>query len=313
MPSTLIADIGGTNTRFAVVAGGGDPQNVHVIEGDSVPDLETAITRYLAMLDAKPANAVLAVAAPVDGDEITMTNRAWRFRVSALKQRFGFDGVRAINDFEAVAWSLLRLKEPDLRPLGPVAAKAEGVKVALGPGTGLGVSALVPLISTWFAFASQGGHVAIGPESLDEFPVFERLHKIYGWVRGETVLSGPGLERLFVAIHPDLPARKSHAIVQDAIGGDQAAIEATRFFVWLLGRFCGDLALTFKAAGGVYVAGGLGTGLGPLFDVAEFRRAFEHHPPYEQRLAGIPTILITNELPGLLGCAEFAAQTFSNK
>ncbi len=328
MPATLIADIGGTNTRFALVTNGGNPQNVHVIEGDSVPDLETAIARYLAILDIKPANAVLAVAAPVDSDEITMTNRAWRFRLSALKARFGFSDIRGINDFEAVAWALLRLSPNDLRPLGPLGPRPGGVKVALGPGTGLGVSALVPLTPQsefgqdhapdnksdhWYAVASQGGHASFGPGARDEFPVFDRLHATHGWVKGETILSGPGLKRLFTAMHPDLPPRTSPAIVQDAIAGDAPALAVTQLFVRLLGRLCGDLALMFKASGGVYIAGGLGTGLGPLFDVAAFRAAFERHPPYEQRLAAIPTILITNELPGLLGCAEFAAEEFGTE
>ena len=103
---SLVADIGGTNTRLALVENGGNPRNVHVIEGDSVPDLETAVERYLAMIDDKPTNAVLTVAAPVDGDEITMTNRAWRFRLSALKQPEIFNGSRIFSIATLTEWAM---------------------------------------------------------------------------------------------------------------------------------------------------------------------------------------------------------------
>src|SRR4029077_40259 len=142
--TVLLADIGGTNSRFALPGADGRPEHVAIIENDSVADLEAAIAHYLGETGAAPRAAVLAVAAPIDGtDEIALTNRAWRFRRSALAQRFGFSTLRIVNDFEAIAWALTRLGPDDARDLGAPRAARDGVKVVLGPGTGLGVAALV--------------------------------------------------------------------------------------------------------------------------------------------------------------------------
>jgi glucokinase len=142
----LLADIGGTHTRFAFAGSDGRPECIKIIDNDNFPALETAIARYLEQTATRPRAAVLAVAAPIDGgDEIAMTNRAWHFRRSALAQRFGLAALRIVNDFEAIAWALPRLTAADARPLGSLAAPAAGVKVALGPGTGLGVAALMPV------------------------------------------------------------------------------------------------------------------------------------------------------------------------
>jgi glucokinase len=250
---------------------------------------------------------VLAVAGPVEGREIVLTNRPWRFDLDHLQAEFGFTRVHAINDFEALAWALPSLRADDLRALGRPAEPRGGPKVVLGPGTGLGVAALVPNGEAWQAVASEGGHVSFGPAARDEAGVFERLAASYGPVSAEMAISGPGLERLYCAMNPDLVALDAESIVAQALTADPAA-RAVELFVRLLGRFAGDVALTFKATGGVYVAGGVSLRLGTLFDQAIFRAAFEAHPPYQKLLATVPTFLVTYVEPGLLGCAAFAAQ-----
>lgn len=304
----LIADIGGSTSRFALAGSTGGPARMVTLANDQVPSLEAAIERYLAQIDITPRAAVLAVAGPVDGDEVRLTNRTWHFRKPELAARFGFATVSVINDFEAVAWAVVRLTETDTQGLGGAASSARGVRVVVGPGTGLGVSAVVPVGNGWHVVASEGGHASFGPSSDDEEPVFARLRAECTSVSAETILSGPGLCRLYRAMHPGVTCRDSQEIVTRARAGDPAACATVEMFARLLGRFAGDVALTFKATGGVYVAGGVAGGLGPLLDCAAFRAAFEAHPPYQDLLAAIPTRLITCREPGLVGCAALVEQ-----
>jgi hypothetical protein len=155
MSAALVADIGGSKSRFGLANGAGWPERIVVIENDTVADLETAVTRYLKDTGARPRTAVMAIAGPIQGEEIALTNRAWRFRRADFAARFGFSQLHIVNDFEAVAWALPRLTAAHTRRLGPGALREEGVKVVLGPGTGLGVAALLPADGRLFVVASE--------------------------------------------------------------------------------------------------------------------------------------------------------------
>jgi glucokinase len=308
-PSVLVADIGGTTTRFALAEHTGPLLHTSIVVNDTASSLEVAIDRYFAQIGMRAGAAVLAIAGPISGDEIALTNRPWRFRLSELKARFGFSQARALNDFEALAWALIGARGCETQSVGNIAPVPTGVRIVLGPGTGLGVAALVPLDNGgWQVIASEGGHASFGPVNRNEEAIFNRIADRYGFVSAEMVLSGPGLERLHQAMHPDAPPLKSADIVAQASGGDAAARATVALFVQLLGRFAGDAALMFKAEGGVHVAGGVALGIGTLFDGPSFRTAFEAHPPYEKLLARIPTSLVTCREPGLLGCAAVAQQ-----
>jgi glucokinase len=306
MTSVLLADIGGSTTRFAVCAPGGRPDRMLAIDNETVSGPEAAIRRYLAVTGVTPQAAVLAVAGPVDGCEIRLTNRDWRFDLGQVGDNFGFTCIHAINDFEAVAHALAVLDDDELRTLGPARAPCRGPKAVLGPGTGLGVAALLPNGQDWIAMASEGGHVSFGSAAADERIVFQRLATGSELVTAETVISGPGLERIYRALNPFGIPLVARAVVAQARAGAADARAAIDMFVRLLGRFAGDVALTFKATGGVYIAGGVALKLGPLFDEDIFRAAFESHPPYRQLLAAIPTFLVTCAEPGLVGCAAVA-------
>jgi glucokinase len=305
--SVLIADIGATNSRVAMVGADGRPAEMRKWHGDDMPSLEAVIARYIEERDVRPEAAVLAVAAPVDGDAVTMTNRAWRFRVSDIAKRFGWRAVRAMNDFEGVAWSLPRLLPADMRTLGPTLARGNGPRVVFGPGTGLGVAALVPDGKAGIVVPTEGGHVVFGPASADEEKIFAAIRAELGYVSAEAILSGPGLARLHRAIHGRSHALTPAAITEAAHGGDKAAVATIETFVRLFGRFAGDLALTFRATGGVYAAGGVARHVGTFLDAPAFREAFENHPPYAGLLKTVSTTLITLDEPGLLGCAAAAA------
>jgi glucokinase len=303
----LLADVGGTHSRFALLGTNGRPERDVSWSDDDFASLEDAIAKYVAELSEKPRRAVIAVAGPITGRDIALTNRHWRFNLDALGKRFGFSSVHAINDFEAQAWALGQLHEGDYRVLGKSAAtgSVQGAKVVLGPGTGLGVAALIAVGSSWQAVPTEAGHMCFGAATKDEEPVFARLLE-QGAVSAEMVISGSGLPRLHGAVNLGANAASAEAIVTAAQAGDAAARATIRLFVRLLGRFAGDMALGFKALGGVYLAGGVTGKLGALLDEDLFRAAFEAHPPYETLLKGIPTYFITVAHPGLIGCGAFA-------
>jgi glucokinase len=272
--------------------------------------LATAIANYLANIPDRPDAAVLAVAGSIRGRRIALTNRAWEEDLDSIKDRFHFRHVMALNDFEALAWALPSLESTDVRELGPplLNVSEKSGKAVLGPGTGLGVAALIPQGNSWVALATEAGHMSFGPSTGEEWQIFERIAKVSEAVSAETVLSGPGLERLYQVMHPDRPRLPAHAIEAAANNGEAAAQATVELFVCLLGRFAGDIALAFKAAGGVYVAGGVAAKLGRRIDATLFRRAFVMHPPHGALLERIPTFLVTCEEPGLFGCASYVAR-----
>jgi glucokinase len=303
----LLADIGGTHSRFALLASSGGPERVVSWSNDGFDSLEAAIAAYMADLGEKPKAGMFAVAGPVTGRRIALTNRGWHFNLDDLAKRFGFSSLDAINDFEAQAWALGQLQPGDYLTIGDGARtqSSHGVKVVLGPGTGLGVAALVPVGDGWQAIPTEGGHVSFAAAGPDEEPIFARMHKD-GLVSAEMVISGSGLPRLHLAVNAGAAPLATAEIVAQALAGDPATAATIRIFVRLLGRFAGDVALMFKAVGGVYIAGGVTGKLGILFDAAIFRAAFEMHPPYGALLQSVPTYLITVAHPGLIGCAACA-------
>jgi glucokinase len=307
--SMLLADIGGTNCRFALATPGGRPEHVLNISNRQVPDFESAVRQYLEATGACPHAATIAVAGPIAAgeDRITLTNHHWCFDRTEITRRFGFDYVEILNDFEAIAWALGRLRPNDHCAIGNAPPGRSGVRIVLGPGTGLGVAALISIGETWQVVSSEGGHVSFGALNGQEADILHVLSHERGFVSAETILSGPGLVRLARAIAPDDAPLTSEAILAGARAGERLSSYAVRLFVRFLGRFAGDMALTFKATGGVYLSGGVVCGLGPLLDTNLFRSAFEAHPPHESMLAQIATSLIVCSEPGLLGCAAHAA------
>ncbi len=308
----LLADIGGTHSRFALLSSNGRPEQVVSWSNDRFDDLEDAITTYFDELNNTAKLAVIAVAGPVSSRDIALTNRSWRFNLDRLAERFRFSSIHAINDFEAQAWALAQLHDDDYRVLGnaPHARALHGVKVVLGPGTGLGVAALIPVGKSWQAVPTEGGHVRFGAAEKDEEAIFARLLE-QGPVSAEMVISGSGLPQLHMAVNHGTATLPAADIVAQAQAGDPAAVATIKLFVRMLGRFAGDVALTFKAVGGVYIAGGVMGKLGVLFDEVAFRAAFEAHPPYGDLLKGMPTYLVTVAHPGLIGCAALAMATAS--
>ncbi|WP_164919670.1 glucokinase [Hansschlegelia zhihuaiae] len=310
----LVADIGGTHGRFGLLEGDGlRPGGVGIEEGDAHATFEDAVAAYLGKAGARPDRAVFAVAGPVDGGRARITNRPnWTIDAGSLRRRFGFAQVTLLNDFAAQALCLPHLEPDETRRIGGARPRA-GVKAAVGPGTGLGVAALLPEGNGWRALAGEGGHVEFAAVTPREAAAFEVIRKARGRVSAEDVLSGPGLARLhdaFAAIDGETePGLQPGEVVASAGSGGARAAATVDAFLDMLARFCGDVALTFGAWGGVHLCGGVAPRLLDRLDAARFRSCFEAKPPHGERLSAVATLVVLSPIAGLIGCAAAAQAT----
>jgi glucokinase len=307
----LVADVGGTHGRFGVVAEGETrPRDVGIERGDAHATLDRAVAAYLDRASVRPRRAAFAVAGPVEGRRARITNRpTWEIDADALAARFGFADVVLMNDFAAQAACLPHLAPSETVPIGAAAARP-GVKVAVGPGTGLGVAALLPDGEDWRPLPGEGGHVEFAAASSREAAAFDAMRRRCGRVSAEDVLSGPGMTRLHRALaEVDGVEAADHApadLVAAAAAGPGRASETVAVFLAGLARFAGDVALTFGAAGGVYLCGGVVPKMLDLIEPEAFRAHFEGKTPHEAMMRAIPTAVVTTPVAGLIGCAAAA-------
>jgi glucokinase len=300
----LVADIGGTTTRIALARKDGSLEDVHSIADEKAGDLESMLAHSLSRMGRKrPVHAVLAVAGPIDGDRVKLTNRDWSFSRRALARALGLKRLVVVNDFIAVAYSLPVLRPADLVAVGGGRSEKGGNLLACGPGTGFGCSVMIRN-GRLRAMATEAGHMRLGAATADEARIVAHLVRDKGPAIIEDVLSGPGLVRLHRILSGG--EASAEAIIAAARAGKNTAKATIDMFLRLFGRIAGDLALAFDARGGVYLAGGVGRALAPLVPASAFRAAFEEHPPYEGRLAAIPVHVIVHASPGLVGAAELA-------
>jgi glucokinase len=310
----LVADIGGTNARFAVLDAHGEPARIGVLECADYPDVGAAIEAYLSSMGgAHPVAAVLAVATAVTGDWVAMTNHHWAFSVSALKSELDLDSLLVVNDFAALAMSLPSLTSADLVQMGgevPVPDQPIGV---IGPGTGLGVAGLVKAGSSWMPLAGEGGHVTLAAANDFESAIIAEMRSRIGHVSAERVLSGPGLVNLRQAIAA-LRKQVIEPIAPDEItrrvlaGEDELCHDAVMVFCSMLGTIAGNLALTLGARGGIYLGGGILPKLDNIFEESSFRTRFEEKGRFASYLASIPCYVIRAEQPALLGASRYFVQ-----
>ena len=311
----LVGDIGATHARFGLVSPDGTLQHSRTSADEDYPAIDDAIAAFLAEHGAlpMPRQGAIAIASPITGDRVAMTNHPWNFSVVALKDRFGFDRLEVINDFTALALALPRLSPQDRLVVGGGAAVTGAPIGVLGPGSGLGVSGLVPSGSGWIPLNGEGGHATIAPATDRESAVLDRMRRHFDHVSAERALSGPGLVNLYntLAGLDGVPAQGFTAAqitdlaIRDA---DPLCVETTRMFCAMLGTMAGNLALTLGARGGVYIGGGIVPRLGQTFVQSPFRQSFEAKGRFQAYLAAIPTLVVTHPLPAFLGCAALLAQ-----
>ncbi|HEY3487023.1 MAG TPA: glucokinase [Gammaproteobacteria bacterium] len=311
----LVADIGGTHARFAVVPilhqAQPELRGVRRLRCDSYSNLDEAVRAYYKDAGLDPSSvctATVAVAGPVGGDRFGMTNNSWSFSRSAMQKLFGYEQFSVINDFAAVAWAIPYLRSDEYVTIGAQTADASAAVGIIGPGSGLGVGGFVRHEGIVIPLETEGGHSAFAPTDQTELQILQILARRFGRVSNERLLSGPGLTNLYRALAEIRmqPAQElSAAAISEAAvqGTDALCAETLQRFCAILGSVAGDLALTLGAKGGIYVAGGIVPKFIGFLQASEFRLRFEQKGRFHDYNAAIPTHVITAEHPGLLGAA----------
>ena len=303
----LVGDIGGTNSRFGVLElGSMDVRDVEVLKNDNFDGLEAAISAYVTKHGiTELAAAAVDVAAPVDREEITLTNRAWTFSAESLRKAAKAQRFRLLNDFEALAWSLPHIAKEDLVQLGGEVHENPMVKVVLGPGTGLGMATLAPLPGgQWMPIPGEMGHVTLPIVTAEELALKDRIMGKDKFSEVEDVLTGPGLFALYKAI-ADKPKQSTPEQVMKAglAGTDSAAVKTLDHFMTFLTRLAGDAAMALQARGGVYLAGGIAPSLAEKLKAPKYRAVFEEKGRLSEVMQRIPLYVITDPFPAFKGCA----------
>jgi glucokinase len=310
----VLADVGGTNVRFAVLRDGALGPVAHLAVADH-RQFGDGLAAFMARRADRRSirRALLGVAGVVEGERCALTNNTWVVDADELRARFGFTDIHIVNDFEAVAWSLPRFSSDDLRMIGGGERKPFAPMVVLGPGTGLGVAAYVPGARGAFVVHSEGGHATLPGGSLREDAIIEKLRQQFGHVSAERVLSGDGLKNLYHAIASleslTVPERSAAEITQAALaGGCATSRDALETFCALLGAVAGNFALGFGAQGGVFIAGGIVAHLRDYLPQSQFRSRFDAKGRMSRYLEAIPVYLILHEDPAFIGLQSLAAQ-----
>jgi glucokinase len=304
----LLADIGGTNARFALQLDAGTFEGIEVLACADYATLGDAMSAYLASAAKRGfavgtiRHAAIAIANPVDGDTVSMTNHHWSFSIAQLRTEHDLATLLVVNDFAALAMSLPFLSSGQRERIGG-GVELSGRPIGLiGPGTGLGVSGVIPAAGSWVALASEGGHASFAPGNADEAAILDALWDEFGHVSAERLLSGMGLELIHKAMTADqlaAPEITSRALKEEC----EDCLRTVDIFCGVLGSVAGNVALTLGATGGMYIGGGIVPRLGKLFTQSTFRQRFEDKGRLSPYLARIPTYLITEQYPALVGVA----------
>jgi glucokinase len=307
----LIGDIGGTNARFALIADATAKverlPNVHTADYATIDDAIEASLKGRA----RPKAAVLALAGPIAGDAVQLTNCPWVVKPKVSVARFDLAEMILLNDFEALSLSLPGLGDTDIDRIGGGTIRPDSTRVVLGPGTGLGAASLVHARGVWVPVPGEGGHVELGPVTERDMALWPHLERVQGRVSAEAVLCGAGMVRLYRAIciadgvTPGLS--DPEGITAAGLAGKEArAAETLRLFATYLGRVAGNLALIFMPYGGVYLGGGISGRIAPVLKSGVFRDAFVAKAPHVALLERMATAIIIKEDAALAGIADFA-------
>lgn len=307
----LIADIGGTNARFALFS---PALGVHcqvVLACADYPDITAAIQSYLTQVGAPVIEeAALAIANPIAGDWVEMTNHQWAFSIRETCEALGLKQMIFKNDFTALAMSIPLLAADELHQVGGIAPSEKGSSMAvIGPGTGLGVSGLLQHADHWVPIEGEGGHVSISPSNERESDILKVCWERFSHVSAERLISGMGLQNLYQAICQleRIEAKSLEPAEISALGlsnTDPHCVEALATFCGLLGSVAGDLVLTLGAFRGVYIGGGIVPKLGDYFERSPFRARFEAKGRFRKHLEQVPAFVIHTKNPALFGISQ---------
>lgn len=313
----LVGDIGGTNARFAVMAPGESIyRDIATYEVANFPDFSLLLDQLMCDITASglaagpPAAICLAVAGPPHVETISFTNSGWRFSRDLLRERTRATRIEIINDFTAIACAIPALTAADLEQIGEGQKQNYAPAVALGPGTGTGVAALVHSATGEPVIVSgEGGHVDFAPVTDVEMEIHKRLHAKFNRVSIERLLCGTGIVNIYQALadyreQPPLLVHPSTIGAAALSGQDPLAREAMAVFFAVLGSSAGNFALTFGARGGVFIAGGIAPRYIELLRQSDFRARFLAKGRFADYLSAVPTFVVTHPGIGLLGATR---------
>lgn len=306
----IVADIGATNARFALATGDGTCDAL-VLPCANYGSILDAVKDYLHQIsfEGQLSKASFAIAAPIIGDQVRMINHNWHFSIEETRKALGLESFHFMNDFEAVARSVVYLKDDEYVQIGEGTAKDKSPIGVIGPGTGLGVGSLIWTGRRYVPVPGEGGHVTMPAKTQREFEIFQHIkrQKKYRHLSAERVCCGKGLVNIYNAIREidvrdELPARTSEEISEAAMKNEcDACVETLNIMIESLGIVAGNLALTLGAFGGIYIAGGIIKQLGRFFENSSFREDFISKGRYEEYLSEIPTFVITHPFPAFEG------------
>lgn len=304
----VIADIGGTNARFAIADKDGYYEE-KVLQCNQYPSLHDMVSSYMDSLgERKIKKGAFAVAGPVDGDHFFAVNLPWEFSIHELGESLGFEEFKLYNDFSAITLALPYFKDSDLRQHGGKFYDRSGVAMAtIGPGTGLGVGGIIRRDGNYHVIPTEGGHVTIAARSDREYAVISSLQKEMSHVSAERVCSGQGLENIYRVLRnidgcTDLPELEASEISSRALRGEcEICRESLDMMMRFLGRTASNLVLSLGAWKGVYIAGGIVNKLGEYFYSSPFREEFDNKGRFNETMTDVPVFVIKHSQPALLG------------
>ncbi|MEW6997051.1 glucokinase [Colwelliaceae bacterium BS250] len=318
----VVADIGGTNLRIGIIDDAGVVNHLQVFQCGEFLGLKDVLELYFNdnYIDStvSDVNTCLAIACPVDQDLINMTNLPWTFSKSELKHQLGLNNLYMINDYTAIALSINSLSKKQRVKIGQGESIAHKPIAICGPGTGLGVANVIWGNDQWISVGGEGGHVDFAPVDETEIALLRELKKKYLRVSYEQLLSGLGIEQIYQALcvinnveDKNLKATEisAHAIANTC----PTCLQTLEQFCKTLGSFAGNLALTTSSFGGVYIAGGIVPRFIEFLDNSEFSDRFNAKGRFTDFNRAIPTYVITEAQPGILGASAFLVQQNNNE
>jgi glucokinase len=307
----LVGDIGGTNSRFGLVEPGSTQiRDIDVHKNNNFGSLEESIAAYVkARGITSLAAAAIAVAGPIEGEVVSLTNRDWTFTRESLRRAAFAGRFRLLNDFEALALSLPHLAGDDVVQIGGQTPDRPAVKIVLGPGTGLGMATLAPLPQgSWMALPGEVGHITLPVATQAEFDWREKMSKPGVIFESEDAITGGGLLRMYQAVADKAVQQTPEDVLQAALAGtDPAAVKTLDQFIVWLARIAGDAAMAMQARGGVYLAGGIAPSIVDKLMTGPFRTVFQEKGRLAHVMRPIPVYVIVDKFPAFKGCAAAIA------
>ena len=317
MSARFVADVGGTNIRIAQEKDGklSDIKKYLCVDFETIGD---AIRAYFAEFsDLSFEAGCIAIACPVSGDKVKMTNHTWAFSIKALTEELSLKWLGVINDFTSVAHSIPALGPHQKVQIGGGIATEHGNIAVFGPGTGLGVDHLTWTEQGWKALDGEGGHVDFAPLDENDLAILVFLQKLLGHASAEEVLSGRGIVHIYQAL-AGKQGREPHFtdpadITNAAINGEcELSLDTLNQFCRVMGSFAGNLALNLATSGGVYIGGGIAPRFVDFIKQSDFRARFEAKGRFRHYVETIPTFIITEPDHGLLGAAAYLEQNYTD-